>query len=209
MQEDNLNLCKDSIHKLKNHLNIYTDDALAKHLGVSPSAISQWYQRGIPKRFINEYAHLFTDEQKSHSSKDVETIGSHLIPVVGIADAGKGIDSIDGGFPSGYSDEWITRPQGMKDHQAYAVIIRTGAGSMLPLLKPGMKVIASPNLECKSGDLAIIRLKNGDTTIKELKFSIEEVTLIAWNVDYEPHELNVHKKDIEFCHPIIWFRTTH
>ena len=206
MQETKQELYTDNINKLKNHLKIYTDDALAKKLQISPSAVAQWYNRGIPQRFMIEYSVILSNEDvyANEIPRDM-----NLIPVLGIADAGKGIDSVDGGFPPGYSDEWLSRPQGMKDPNAYAVVIRSGAISMLPLLKPGMKLIASPNIECRSGDLAIIRLKNGDVTIKELKFSTEEVTLIAWNVDYEPSKLKVNKKDVEFCHPIIWFRTTH
>ena len=194
------------INKLKRHHKVFTDDALAKALSVTQPAIAQWKTRGVPKRILVEYSVILSNEDvyANEIPRDM-----NLIPVVGIADAGKGIDSLDNGFPPGYADEWLSRPQGLKDPNAYAVVIRSGAISMLPLLKPGMKVVASPNIECRSGDLAIIRLKNGDVTIKELKFSTEEVTLIAWNVDYEPSKLKVNKKDVEFCHPIIWFRTTH
>jgi hypothetical protein len=100
---------KEIIHTLQLHFDVYTDQELADKLHSTRSAISQWkvYNR-IPKKILTKYAHLFADEQKSHSSKDVETIGSHLIPVVGIADAGKGIDSIDGVYRRRVI--WFSRP---------------------------------------------------------------------------------------------------
>lgn len=194
------------INKLKKHHKVYTDDALAKALNVTQPAIAQWKSRGVPKRILVEYSVILFNED--FYSDEIPRY-MNLIPVLGIADAGKGTASADGGFPPGYADEWLSRPQGLKDPNAYAVVVRSGAISMLPMLKPGMKLIASPNIECRSGDLAIVRLKNGDVTIKEIKFSAEEVTLIAWNVDHEPNKLKVNKQDIEFCHPIVWIRTTH
>ena len=194
------------INKLKRHHKVFTDDALAKALSVTQPAIAQWKTRGVPKRILVEYSVILSNEDvyTNEIPRDM-----NLIPVVGIADAGKGIDSLDNGFPPGYADEWLSRPQGLKDPNAYAVVIRSGAISMLPLLKPGMKVVASPNLQCRSGDLAIIKLKNDEATIKEIKFETDHVVLTAWNPDYEPQQLMVDKKHLEFCHPIIWFRTTH
>ena len=194
------------INNLKKHLKVYTDDALAKALGVTQPAITQWKTRGVPKRILVKYAVILSNEDTYTDERPREM---NLIPVVGIADAGRGIDSLDNGFAPGYTDEWLSRPQGLKDPNAYAVVIRSGAISMLPLLKPGMKVVASPNLQCRSGDLAIIKLKNDQATIKEIKFETDHVVLTAWNRDYEPHELIVDKKDLQFCHPIVWFRTTH
>ena len=60
MQDKNLNIYKDFISNLKNHLKIYTDDALAKKLNVSPSAVAQWYKRGVPQRFMIEYDQIIS-----------------------------------------------------------------------------------------------------------------------------------------------------
>lgn len=208
--QDNNSLFSNTMRDLYKYFQVYTDTALAEKLGMKRTAIAQWrFKQTVPKRILVKYSVILSNEDIYSDEKPQTARDMSLIPVLGITDAGKGIDSVDGGFPPGYADEWLSRPQGLKDPNAYAVVIRSGAISMLPLLKPGMKLIASPNIECRSGDLAIIRLKNGDVTIKELKFSNEEVTLIAWNVDYEPSKLKVKKKDVEFCHPIIWFRTTH
>ena len=60
MQDKRLDINKDLISKLKNHLKIYTDDALAKKLNVSPSAVAQWYKRGVPQRFMIEYNQIIS-----------------------------------------------------------------------------------------------------------------------------------------------------
>jgi hypothetical protein len=55
---------------LKNHLDAFTDDALAKKLRVSPSAVAQWYNRGIPQRFLIQYSHIINKSDSTKSKSD-------------------------------------------------------------------------------------------------------------------------------------------
>tara|TARA_R100001463_G_C3527152_1_gene221312 strand:+ start:924 stop:1709 length:786 start_codon:yes stop_codon:yes gene_type:complete len=92
MQDKRLDINKDLISNLKNYLKIYTDDALAKELNVSPSAVAQWYKRGIPQRFIIEYKEIISGagEEKvrvknekihiqSKEQKDMELQANYVI----------------------------------------------------------------------------------------------------------------------------------
>tara|TARA_R100000742_G_C4278644_1_gene101740 strand:+ start:395 stop:1198 length:804 start_codon:yes stop_codon:yes gene_type:complete len=72
MQDKNLNIYKDFISKIKNHLKIYTDDALAKKLKVSPSAVAQWYKRGVPQRFMIEYDQIISGAGEIVQSQGVQ-----------------------------------------------------------------------------------------------------------------------------------------
>jgi len=71
MQETKHHIYKDNIIKLKNFLKIYTDDALAKALKISPSAVAQWYNRGIPQRFMIEYEEIITGTGEKGKKTDI------------------------------------------------------------------------------------------------------------------------------------------
>ena len=71
MQETKHNIYKDNIIKLKSYLKIYTDDALAKALKISPSAVAQWYNRGIPQRFMIEYEEIITGTGEKGKTLDI------------------------------------------------------------------------------------------------------------------------------------------
>ena len=108
-------------------------------------------------------------------------------PVVGICDAGPGIHSTDMGYPAGISDEWLSRPAGLADLNAYALRIPDDAYNMYPTLRPGMFCVVSPNTECRSGDLAVIKFKDGTATIKEVHFKDDNIIeLRSYNNKHEP-----------------------
>lgn len=127
-----------------------------------------------------------------------------MIPVVAVADAGPGIESYDKGFPAGFSDEYVSRPSGLKDVNAYCVRIKKDAESMSPVLRPGMLCIASPNTPPVSGDMAVVKLNNYARTIKVVHFNGDEVVLKSYNPDIE--DVILDRKDLLMCHPIIWWR---
>lgn len=87
MQDKKLNIYKDFISKIKNHLKIYTDDALAKKLKVSPSAVAQWYKRGVPQRFMIEYDQIISgvgekvvvEDKQIHINKGEQQVDASYI----------------------------------------------------------------------------------------------------------------------------------
>jgi len=67
---------------------------------------------------------------------------SGYIPVVGLAEAGKGYTNFDE-YEAGDSDLMVLKPHGLSDENAYGVLVE--GDSMLPTLKPRQVVICSPN----------------------------------------------------------------
>jgi len=123
-----------------------------------------------------------------------------LIPVVGLAEAGKGIDSVDD-YPEGGADMFISRPSGLKDFNAYGVLVE--GDSMYPAYKPRSIVVCSPNIECQSGDTAVIGLKSGERLIGEIHFN-DTIIIKKYNPKYNPIEIK--RSDISFCHRIMWVK---
>lgn len=126
------------------------------------------------------------------------------IPVLGISDAGHGIQAEERGYPVGISDEWVSRPAGMKDGSAFAVRINDGSDSMYPALKPGMLVIVSPNLEWNNGDMCLIKTTEGDVNIKEVRQKGRAIELSSINAQYA--KIILAPDEIEWIYPIVWWR---
>ncbi|MBT5722051.1 MAG: helix-turn-helix domain-containing protein [Candidatus Marinimicrobia bacterium] len=69
---DTNSLVDKKIQLLMHHLGVHTYDALAKELGVTQPAISQWTtaERGIPKKILIKYADVLDDAYSADSSAD-------------------------------------------------------------------------------------------------------------------------------------------
>lgn len=126
-----------------------------------------------------------------------------LVPVVGITDAGPGLEAYDGDYPAGFSDEWVSRPHGLKDKSAFGLRIGPESDSMYPALKPGMLVVVSPNIGAKSGDMAFVKTKDGDSRIKEVQFGDNELILISYKNDKREAVPN---SEVEAVYPVVWWR---
>jgi len=196
------------LDKIRQIKGLKSDADIANIFGVSRQAVDAWKKKGsVPK-----YVLVYLDEIQMESdirSKELTFAGfmpaeKGQIPVVAIADAGEGIESLDGGYPVGYSDEYVSRPAGMRDPQAYAVRISNEARSMEPVLRPGMLCVVSPNLDCVSGDVVVCKFKNHNTTVKQMFVKDGEVLLKSYNPDFE--DITIKKKDLLFCHPVVWWR---
>ena len=122
---------------------------------------------------------------------------STMVPVVSFTDAGR-----KGVYTEGDIMEYISRPQGV-GKSAYAVTINRGADSMPPFVA-GTKLIASPNVEVQTGDLAIVRLNNGAVFFKKIRIVENGFELQSYSEKYEP--MVFMKDEVESCHPVFWIR---
>lgn len=121
------------------------------------------------------------------------------IPVVGMAEAGPGVFSEDD-HPVGYADIFVSRPHGLKDQNAFGVLV-TG-DSMEPAFKHNQIVLVAPGLQCSTGDRAVVGLKGGERLIAELNYNGDRVELIKYNSD----NMNPKSDDIEFSYKIVWVK---
>ena len=189
------------IDSVKRKYDLRTDSDVARLFKISRQALHFWRQQdSVPDKYHrlvenNLIPHSISLPPGAHSFPKEKG----LIPVISIAEAGKGIDAADS-YPPGGADEYISRPHGLKDSEAYAIVIR--GDSMLPALKPYTKVIASPNMEVQSGDLAIVRLADDSVLVAEVKLNFPEVKLIKYN----SKDIITQKDKIRFMHKIVWTR---
>ncbi len=122
------------------------------------------------------------------------------IPVIGMAQAGKGGFFDDAGFPVGGAFDEINAP-GVKDANAYALEI-TG-DSMLPVYREGDIIIVSPNAVVRRGDRVVVKTKAGEVMAKLLqRQSASHLELASFNPEHGLKELPI--EEIQWMARIIW-----
>ena len=88
------------------------------------------------------------------------------MPLIGFAEAGAGGYFDDGGFPVGKGWDEIAFPA-VTDEHAYALEI--SGESMQPAYRDGDVIIVSPAAPVRRGDRVVVKTKNGEVMVKELK----------------------------------------
>ena len=88
------------------------------------------------------------------------------MPLIGFAEAGAGGYFDDGGFPVGKGWDEIAFPA-VNDEHAYALEI--SGNSMEPAYRDGDVIIVSPAAPVRRGDRVVVKTKNGEVMVKELK----------------------------------------
>jgi phage repressor protein C with HTH and peptisase S24 domain len=105
------------------------------------------------------------------------------IPLIGLAQAGKGGFFDDSGFPVGASWDEIDAP-GVVDPNAYALEI--AGDSMLPVYREGDIVIVSPSTSVRKGDRVIAKTRDGQVMAKILQRQTSRtVELASFNPAHE------------------------
>jgi phage repressor protein C with HTH and peptisase S24 domain len=122
------------------------------------------------------------------------------IPLLGLAQAGKGGFFDDSGFPVGSGWEEIDVP-GVTDSNAYALEI-TG-DSMLPVYREGDVIIVSPSATIRKGDRVAVKTVDGQVMAKTMqRQTAKTVELVSINPEHEPKTIDM--KDIDWMARIIW-----
>ena len=88
------------------------------------------------------------------------------MPLIGFAEAGAGGYFDDGGFPVGKGWDEIAFPA-VNDEHAYALEI--SGDSMQPAYRDGDVIIVSPAAPVRRGDRVVVKTKDGEVMVKELK----------------------------------------
>src|SRR5882724_4974326 len=92
--------------------------------------------------------------------------GAKSVPLIGFAEAGAGGYFDDGGFPVGKGWDEIAFPA-VNDENAYALEI--SGNSMEPAYRDGTVIIVSPAASIRKGDRVVVKTKDGEVMVKELK----------------------------------------
>ena len=123
-----------------------------------------------------------------------------LIPLIGLAQAGRGGIFDDAGFPVGGGWDEVAFPQ-VADENAYALEI-TG-DSMLPVYRDGDTVIVAPNAGVRRGDRVVVKTLEGEVMAKLLvRRTAHHVELTSFNPEHPDRTIDV--KDIDWIARIVW-----
>jgi phage repressor protein C with HTH and peptisase S24 domain len=128
------------------------------------------------------------------------TGAAQAVPLIGFAVAGAGGYFDDGGFPVGKGWDEIAFPA-VTDEHAYALEI--SGESMVPAYRDGDVIIVSPAAPVRRGDRVVVKTKNGEVMVKELKRqTAKQVELKSLNADHPERTLSL--EDVVWIARIVW-----
>ena len=132
---------------------------------------------------VDTFVNLITDSGK---------VAIRTVPLIGFAEAGAGGYFDDGGFPVGKGWEEIAFPS-VNDEHAYALEI--SGDSMKPAYRDGDVIVVSPAAPVRKGDRVVVKTKDGEVMVKELKRKTtqEHRAQIAQRRTPRPHAVDVRR----------------
>jgi phage repressor protein C with HTH and peptisase S24 domain len=196
-------------------------DRLAASIGLSPSGLAK--KSGLDPTTFNKSKRITPDGRQRWPSTEsvakalaaagtgVETFVQLMeedghpairstLPLIGLAQAGRGNHFGAGGVPTGPGWEEIPFP-GINDPQAYALEI-SGDG-MAPLYRDGTVIVVSPVASIRRGDRVVVQTTDNEVTLSELKRrTAKTIELRAINPPYSERTLPV--RDTLWMARIIW-----
>src|SRR5438132_9185821 len=161
-------------------------DRLAARAGLSPSGLAK--KAGLDPTTFNKSKRITPEGRQRWPSTEsvakslaatnttVDTfvqlisdsgrVAPRAIPLIGFGQAGSGGYFDDGGFPAGKGWDEIAFPA-VNDENAYALEI--SGNSMVPAYRDGAIIIVSPSASIRRGDRVVVRTRDGEVMVKELK----------------------------------------
>ena len=122
------------------------------------------------------------------------------VPLIGFAQAGTSGFFDDGGFPVGKGWEEIAFPS-VTDEHAYALEI--SGDSMKPAYRDGDIIVVSPGAPVRKGDRVVVKTKNDEVMVKELKRKNSKVLeLKSLNAEHRDRTMNM--ADVVWIARIVW-----
>jgi len=122
------------------------------------------------------------------------------VPLIGLAQAGRGGYFDDAGFPAGAGWEEVAFPD-FKDEHAYA--LEVSGDSMEPFYREGDIIIVSPAADIRRGDRVVVKTTKDEVMVKVLaRKSANRVELRSFNPAYEDRVFDM--QEIVWMARIIW-----
>jgi phage repressor protein C with HTH and peptisase S24 domain len=140
---------------------------------------------------VDTFVSLITDSGK---------VAIANVPLIGFAEAGSGGYFDDGGFPVGKGWEEIAFPS-VTDEHAYALEI--SGDSMKPAYRDGDIIVVSPAAPVRKGDRVVVKNKNGEVMVKELKRKNSKVVELK-SLNSEHRDRTVAMSDVVWIARIMW-----
>lgn len=131
---------------------------------------------------------------------DHRAIRTRLVPLLGLAQAGRDGYFDDAGFPAGSGWEDIAFPE-ISDPHCYALEII--GDSMLPVYRDGDRIMVSPQGSLRRGDRVVVKTHAGEVMAKQLgRMTAQRIELKSFNPAFE--DRNFALNEIAFVHRIVW-----
>jgi phage repressor protein C with HTH and peptisase S24 domain len=122
------------------------------------------------------------------------------VPLIGLAQAGHGGYFDDSGFPAGKGWDEIATVS-VNDEHAYA--LEVSGDSMKPVFRSGDIVIVSPAAQIRKGDRVVLKTKDGEVMVKELRRrTAKNIEVASINPSHRDRTFQV--KDVEWIARIVW-----
>jgi phage repressor protein C with HTH and peptisase S24 domain len=203
------------------HAQIWTAlDRLAARAGLSPSGLAK--RAGLDPTTFNKSKRVTPDGRARWPStesvakalaatstsidtfvqliEDTGRVAMQAVPLIGFAQAGAGGYFDDGGFPVGKGWDEIAFPS-VDDEHAYALEI--SGDSMQPAYRDGDVIVVSPAAPVRRGDRVVVKTRNGEVTVKELKRrTSKSIELRSLNPDHKERTIPV--RDVLWIARIMW-----
>jgi phage repressor protein C with HTH and peptisase S24 domain len=122
------------------------------------------------------------------------------VPLLGFAQAGTGGYFDDGGYPVRTGWDEVPFP-GLSDEHAYA--LKIAGDSMLPAYRDGDVIIVSPAAPIKRSDRVVVRTKDGEVMVKELKRKGPN-TIELRSLNPEHPDRSLPTEDVVWIARIVW-----
>jgi phage repressor protein C with HTH and peptisase S24 domain len=122
------------------------------------------------------------------------------VPLLGLAQAGAGGYFTDGGFPAGKGWDEVGLPS-VNDEHAYALEI--SGDSMKPAYRDGDIIVVSPGAQIRKGDRVVVKTKDGEVMVKELKRRTSKTLELA-SLNPNHAERVLPASDVEWIARIVW-----
>ena len=203
------------------HSQIWTAlDRLAARSGLSPSGLAK--KSGLDPTTFNKSKRITPDGRARWPSTEsvakaldatsttidtfVQLIGdtgrtvTQAVPLIGFAEAGAGGYFDDGGFPVGRGWDEIAFPS-VNDEHAYALEI--SGDSMMPAYRDGDVIVVSPAAPIRRGDRVVVKTKDGEVTVKELKRRTSK-TIELRSLNPAHKERTLPARDVVWIARIVW-----
>jgi phage repressor protein C with HTH and peptisase S24 domain len=122
------------------------------------------------------------------------------VPLIGLAQAGRGGFFDDAGFPAGTGWEEVAFPD-FDDEHAYA--LEVSGDSMAPVYRDGDVIVVSPAAGVRRGDRVVVKTTSGEVMAKVLaRKTAKSVELQSLNPAYDDRVLKA--EDVVWMARIIW-----
>ena len=187
----------------------YSPSGLAKKAGLDPTSFNKSKRitpEGRPRWPSTESVAKSLDATGTTVDTFVSLIAdrggasTQAVPLIGLAEAGAGGFFDDGGFPVGKGWDEIAFPA-VTDEHAYALEI--SGESMQPAYRDGDVIIVSPAAPVRRGDRVVVKTKNGEVMVKELKRqTAKQIELKSLNADHPERTLSL--DDVVWIARIVW-----